>query len=186
MDTAQLGDTEVVRTAKLLGSESENALKLHGSSQLSVHDLLQQGLPTAALEHLIKGVTIRKEVIEKAVGITARTLQRHKKRLRQGALTRRIKGGKGVYRFKVKGTKAIASVQQSSRLSREQSGRVWKFAEILTRATDVFGSQHAAEQWLESPVMGLEQRKPMDLLSTPAGVEVVEQHLTRLEYGVYT
>jgi uncharacterized protein (DUF2384 family) len=31
--------------------------------------------------------------------------------------------------------------------------------------------------------MALEQRKPIDLLSTPAGVE---DHLTRLEYGVYT
>ena len=29
-------------------------------------------------------------------------------------------------------------------------------------------------------------RKPIDLLSTPAGVESVEDHLTRLEYGVYT
>ena len=34
--------------------------------------------------------------------------------------------------------------------------------------------------------MAFEQRKPIDLLSTPAGVASVEDHLTRLEYGVYT
>jgi uncharacterized protein (DUF2384 family) len=34
--------------------------------------------------------------------------------------------------------------------------------------------------------MALEQRKPIDLLSTPAGVETVEELLTRLEFGVYT
>lgn len=34
--------------------------------------------------------------------------------------------------------------------------------------------------------MALDQRKPIDLLSTPAGVESVEDHLTRLEYGIYT
>ncbi|HEV3423731.1 MAG TPA: antitoxin Xre/MbcA/ParS toxin-binding domain-containing protein [Paraburkholderia sp.] len=32
---------------------------------------------------------------------------------------------------------------------------------------------------------GLEQRCPIDLLSTPAGVELVEDLLERMEYGVY-
>ena len=34
-------------------------------------------------------------------------------------------------------------------LSLEQSGRTWKFAEILARATALLGSQESAEQWLE-------------------------------------
>ena len=70
-------------------------------------------------------------------------------------------------------------------LSQEQSGRTWKFAEILSRATDVLGSQEEAELWLERPAIGLDQRRPIELLATPAGVELVEDHLTRLEYGVY-
>ena len=70
-------------------------------------------------------------------------------------------------------------------LSQEQSGRTWKFAEILAKATDVFGSQEEAEHWLERPAIGLDQRRPIDLLATPAGVKLVEQHLTRLAYGVY-
>jgi putative toxin-antitoxin system antitoxin component (TIGR02293 family) len=72
------------------------------------------------------------------------------------------------------------------RLSLEQSGRTWKFAEVLGRAIELFGSQPEAEEWLERPAMALEQRRPIDLLSTPAGVESIENHLTRLEYGVYT
>ncbi|TFV36163.1 type II RES/Xre toxin-antitoxin system antitoxin [Bradyrhizobium niftali] len=70
-------------------------------------------------------------------------------------------------------------------LSQEQSGRTWKFAEILAKATDVFGSQEEAEQWLERPAIGLDQRRPIDLLATPAGIGLVEQYLTRLAYGVY-
>jgi putative toxin-antitoxin system antitoxin component (TIGR02293 family) len=70
-------------------------------------------------------------------------------------------------------------------LSQEQSGRTWKFAEILAKATAVFGSQDEAEQWLERPAMGLERRRPIDLLATPAGVELVEDFLERLRYGVY-
>ncbi len=49
----------------------------------------------------------------------------------------------------------------------------------------MFGSQDEAEQWLERPAIGLDQRRPIDLLSSPAGVETIEDHLTRLEYGVY-
>jgi len=70
-------------------------------------------------------------------------------------------------------------------LSQEQSGRTWKFAEILAKAADLFGSQEEAEQWLERPAIGLDQRRPIDLVATPAGVELVEQYLTRLAYGVY-
>src|SRR2546428_11290783 len=40
-------------------------------------------------------------------------------------------------------------------LSQEQSGRTWKFAEILTKATAVLGTQQEAEQWLERPAIGL-------------------------------
>jgi len=70
-------------------------------------------------------------------------------------------------------------------LSREQSGRTWKFAEILAKASAVFGSRHEAERWIEQPAIGLDQRRPIDLLATPAGTELVEDYLTRLEYGVY-
>jgi putative toxin-antitoxin system antitoxin component (TIGR02293 family) len=66
-------------------------------------------------------------------------------------------------------------------LSQEQSGRAWKFAEVLARATTVLGSQEDAEQWLERPAIGLDQRRPIDLLATPAGVHLVEDFLKRIE-----
>ena len=71
-------------------------------------------------------------------------------------------------------------------LSREQSGRIWKFAEILAKAIEVLGSQDEAEQWLVRPAMGLDARRPIDLLATPVGMKLVEDFLHRLEYGVYS
>ncbi len=73
----------------------------------------------------------------------------------------------------------------SQPLNLEQSGRTWKFAEILAQATAIFGSQTAAEHWLETPAMALDGHRPLDLLSTPAGVELVETLLGQMEYGVY-
>lgn len=75
---------------------------------------------------------------------------------------------------------------QGRSLSPEQSGRAWTFAEILGRATEVFGSREGALDWLQRPALALEGRRPIDLLRTPAGAELVDDHLTRLEYGVYT
>ncbi|HKO89749.1 MAG TPA: antitoxin Xre/MbcA/ParS toxin-binding domain-containing protein [Polyangiaceae bacterium] len=75
--------------------------------------------------------------------------------------------------------------EEPSSLSEEQGGRTWKFAEILAQATRVFGSQEEAERWLKSTVVPLSDRRPIDLLSTPTGVEMVETLLTQLEYGVY-
>ena len=67
----------------------------------------------------------------------------------------------------------------------QQSGRAWKFAEILAKATRALGSQDEAEQWLRRPAIGLDQQRPINLLRTPAGVRLVEDYLGRLEYDVY-
>lgn len=150
-------DPWISRTVELLGGP--RALHRHVQSRLDAHDLLREGLPGNALRHLVDYVRLlhgpHQGALEKAVGISLRTYQRHK----EGA---------------------------ERKLSPEQSGRAWKFAEILGRATDLFGSQIEAEDWLERPAMALGHRAPLDLLSTPAGLETVEDHLTRLEYGVYT
>ena len=57
---------------------------------------------------------------------------------------------------------------------------------ILTMATEVLGSQEAAGRWMEEPAVGLDQRRPLDLLSTSGGVDIVRTFLQRLQYGVYT
>ena len=57
---------------------------------------------------------------------------------------------------------------------------------ILAMATEVLGSREAAGRWMEEPAIGLDQRRPLDLLSTSAGVDIVRTFLQRLQHGVYT
>lgn len=64
--------------------------------------------------------------------------------------------------------------------------RIHHFAEIFAKATEVFGSESEAENWPSAPAMALDQRRPVDLLDSPAGVSIVEQLLGRFEFGVYT
>nr|WP_295468901.1 antitoxin Xre/MbcA/ParS toxin-binding domain-containing protein [Mesorhizobium sp.] len=70
-------------------------------------------------------------------------------------------------------------------LSTEQSSRTWNFARILTKASAVLGSQSEAERWMIAPAIGLDGRRPIDLLATAAGTDLVQEFLDRLEYGVY-
>ena len=143
------------RVAAILGGP--RVLKWKLRDPLDAHEMLLRGLPGVALTYLVDSLALLNDPVslEKAVGISLRTLQRRKG-------------------------------NPAKPLSQEQSGRVWKFAEILARATAVLGSRTEAEQWLERPAIGLDQRRPIDLLATAAGVEIVENHLERLEYGVYT
>ncbi|RZL93729.1 MAG: DUF2384 domain-containing protein [Variovorax sp.] len=57
--------------------------------------------------------------------------------------------------------------------------------EITTMAEGVLGSLADAEQWLVTPAIGLDGRKPIDLVSTRPGAEMVKAHLVRMDYGVY-
>lgn len=63
---------------------------------------------------------------------------------------------------------------------------MWRFAELLSRASIVFGGRERAERWLSSNVMGLGSRRPIDLLETSVGAQLLDDFLGRLEYGVYT
>jgi putative toxin-antitoxin system antitoxin component (TIGR02293 family) len=92
--------------------------------------------------------------LEKAIGMSLRTLQRRR-------------------------------ADPSQPLSVDQSGRVWRFAEILAKATEVMGSQRDAEEWLSEPAIGLNGQRPVDLLATTAGTELVVNFLGQIEYGVY-
>ena len=145
----------IERAAKLLGGSATFKVKLN--TRLEAHELILSGFPSKALVSLSENVHIIRhaDVFEKALGLSLRTFQRRKKDT------------------------------MPRKLSQEQSGRAWKFAEILGLATEVLGSQHEAEEFLERPAIGLDQHRPIDLLATPAGIELVETYLGRMKYGVY-
>jgi putative toxin-antitoxin system antitoxin component (TIGR02293 family) len=131
-------------------------LKRKVRSRLDVHEVLERGIPSSAFNFLLSRV----KVLEPAA----------------------VRKAVGL---------SVRTVQRRNQtpqkpLSPEQSGRAWKFAELLAQATEVLGSQEAAEQWLNTPAMALDQRRPIELLSTAVGADMVERLLSRIEYCVYT
>jgi putative toxin-antitoxin system antitoxin component (TIGR02293 family) len=155
LETPTTETLELQRVVDLLGGVRVFRHRL--KRRLDAHEVLTHGLPGAALMHLIDNLTI---------------IPHHGASLEKAV---------GMSRRTFQRRKSASA----KLLSQEQSGRTWKFAEILAKATAVLGSQAEAEQWLERPAMGLDQRRPIDLLATPAGVKIVEDFLERIEYGVY-
>lgn len=123
---------------------------------LAAHDLILHGIPAAALQHLIG----RLEVLDKTEGLEKAV----------GMSLRTFQRRKDA---------------PSRPLSPEQSGRAWVFAEILARAMATFGSLSEAEHWLDRPALALDGRRPIDLLATPAGTELVSDLIEQLDLGVY-
>ena len=96
--------------------ELQKVLMRRISSKLDVHEPITNGIPGGALVHMVS----------------------HVRTLKPDDVSRAV----GV---------SLRTVQRRtnaprSRLSQEQSGRTWKFDEILAKATDVFGDQTEAEK----------------------------------------
>lgn len=126
------------------------------ASELDAHDLVARGIAASALHHLVDNL----EVID--IGTA-------------------LEDGIGLSRRTYQRTKE----NPGRSLSVEQSGRAWRFAEVLALATDVMGTQELGEKWLERPALGLDGRRPIDLLATPAGASAVEVYLQQIKHGVY-
>src|SRR5262249_10768736 len=110
--------------------------KTHLKSRLEVHEFLREGLKGKALSDLRRHCQIL--FLAKAI---------------EPALGMSLRT---VQRFEADKEKSLSS---------EQSSRTGKFAEIVARATPVFGSQAAAEKWLNEPARALGGKKPIELLA---------------------
>ena len=127
-----------------------------GSGTLGAHDAVVAGLPAAALQQAVESIgLLRDQAVFEA--IMAISLRTY----------HRLKD------------------QPGKRLDAATGGRLWRFLDILARTAELVGGQAEAERWLATPQMGLEQRRPIDLLATPAGTALVETLLDRMDYDVY-
>ena len=77
------------------------------------------------------------------------------------------------------------AAEKAKPLDMNVSDRALRLATVTSQAMDVLGSQEAAERWLSIPALGLGGRKPIDLLQSTQGTELVRTLLTRMDYGVY-
>jgi len=75
---------------------------------------------------------------------------------------------------------------KSGRFTRDESDRLFRLIKLLNLATDLFeGDADAAREWINHPVKGLGERRPVDMLATSAEADEVFNLIGRLEHGVF-
>lgn len=156
--TARAEENAVARELALVSGlmGGSKTLKQKLDTPIDAHEMILRGIPQPALERLVQNLSVLKPSEVFEAAF--------------GMSERTYQ------RHKSTGAKV---------LNAEQSARTWRFARILGKATRVFGDQSAAERWMAEPATGLDARRPIELIVTPVGAELVENFLDRIDYGVY-
>lgn len=129
---------------------------------LMIYRATQKGVEFRALKEMVSRSSLfsTAEVLIKITGQSRRSLQRM-------ALA------------------ADTAPNEVHRLTPQQSTVAYQFAQVLEHATEVFGTQELAEQWLTKPCKYLDGIAPLELIDNALGFQAVEDYLERVKLGVY-
>ena len=126
-------------------------------SLLVAHQQIACGLTTDVISELASQLAWEPAAICRIVGIERTTFQRRAKK----------------------------SDASSRVLNSEQSAKIYLFTKVMEAAIGLFdGNVDKAKGWLQKPARALGQSCPIDLLSTPAGVEAVLDLIGKIEHGI--
>ncbi len=75
---------------------------------------------------------------------------------------------------------------KAGRLDAATSERLLLLSRLAGYGATVFQDQGKFTRWLRRPLRVLENRSPLDLMDSPTGVQLVEDILGRIEYGVFS
>ena len=74
----------------------------------------------------------------------------------------------------------------SDLLSEAVSEHVIQIAEVYSRGHGVFDTMENFQAWIHTPSTALGDRRPIDLLSSRYGAQMILDELGRIEYGVFS
>jgi len=82
--------------------------------------------------------------------------------------------------------RTIQRYHANKRFKRDISEHIILIAEVVVKGLDVFPNQERLKKWLTAPNKSFDNTKPIELLDTSFGAQLVIDELGRIEYGVYS
>ena len=80
--------------------------------------------------------------------------------------------------------RTIQRYSRTRRLNRAVSEHILEIARVAVRGVDVFGDKDRFLAWMGRLNIALGNRKPLDLLASKLGIDLVIDELGRIEHGV--
>lgn len=80
-------------------------------------------------------------------------------------------------------TTAHSLVKRGANMDAAASERIWRLADLMTMAQDVFEDEQAAKTWLRTPNRLFQDGAPIDYLDTEPGAMAVRQVLNAIATG---
>ena len=75
---------------------------------------------------------------------------------------------------------------KTGRLDAATSERLLLLGQLANYGTAVFQDQGKFTRWLRRPLRLLRERTPLELLDSPTGVQLIDDILGRIDYGVFS
>jgi len=82
--------------------------------------------------------------------------------------------------------KTFERKEDKARLDKKVSSHALEIARVLQHAFEVFRDKEKVKRWLNSQNRALNNFKPVELLDTLTGINMVNDILGRIEEGVYS
>ena len=83
-------------------------------------------------------------------------------------------------------TRTLSRRRKEKHLNLEESDRLFRIARIYGHALEVFGDSEKAARWFKRSHPVLDGMTPLEVFDTDLGAQLVDDLLTRVEYGVYS
>lgn len=83
-------------------------------------------------------------------------------------------------------TRTLNRRKEQNALQQEESDRVFRIARVFTHALAVFGASEKASRWFRRENPALDGMRPFEIFDTDMGAQMVDDLLTRIEYGVFS
>ena len=77
------------------------------------------------------------------------------------------------------------NLKEKFTLDIDKSEKVFRLYEMMKRGIETIGTKDKFSKWIREENTAMQQ-KPISLFSTIAGIEIINNILTRIEYGVFS
>lgn len=75
--------------------------------------------------------------------------------------------------------------KKAGKLDFNLSDKAFQLSKLLEYAEGVFGSMEKVRLWFKVPSIVFENRRPIELVSSLSGINLINDELIRIEHGVY-